>query len=63
MICTSSYAMIFKRIYYPTKIKGLELKSEYENTTKKLNPQNRIKEKTKRSKQRIKDFVSVLKTI
>ena len=31
-IYTSSYAMIYQRTYYPTKIKGLELKSEYENT-------------------------------
>lgn len=60
-IDTSSYALMYHRIYYPTKIKGLELKSEYENTT--LLPKGQThkteelkkKKKTKGSKQRIKD--------
>lgn len=47
---------MYHRIYYPTKIKGLELKSEYENTTLLPKGQTHKTEELKKKKkdQRIK---------
>lgn len=46
---------MYHRIYYPTKIKGLELKSEYENTTLLPKGQTHKTEELKKKKKRPKD--------